>query len=143
MDPGDFGYDVLASLLYGLVGLVLMWIGWVVLDLLIPGNLADLICRDRRRDAGIVTASGTIAIAAIVTASIAASDDDLGEGLLETLAFGGIGTFLLAMAFIGVDRITPGSLGEILADEHDDLAMALVTSAALLGVGAIITAAIS
>lgn len=143
MDPGDLGYDLLAALLYGFVGLALMGVGWVVLDVLIPGKLADLICRDRRRDAGLVTASGTVAIAAIVTASIAASDDDLAEGLAETAGFGGIGILLLALAFVGIDRITPGSLGEILADEHDDVATALVTSAALLGVGAIIAAAVS
>jgi uncharacterized membrane protein YjfL (UPF0719 family) len=143
MDPGDVGYDLLAALLYGLVGLALMGLGWVVLDVLIPGNLADLICRQRRRDAGLVTAAGTISIAAIVTASIAASDDDLAEGLAETAAFGGIGLLLLALAFVGVDRITPGSLGEILADEHDDEPTALVTSAALLGVAAIIVAAVS
>ena len=32
MDPGDFGYDLLAALLYGFVGLALMGVGWVVLD---------------------------------------------------------------------------------------------------------------
>lgn len=143
MDPGDFGYDVLSALLYGLVGLVLMGAGWVVIDMLIPGKLADLILRDRRRDAGLVAAAGMLAISAIVTASIAASDDDLGEGLLETAAFGGVGILLLALAFVAVDRITPGSLGEVLADEHEDQAAAWVTAAALLGVGAIIAAAVS
>ena len=81
MDLGDLAYDLLAGLLYGFVGLALMGVGWAMLDLLIPGNLGDLVCRDRRRDAGIVAAAGMLSISAIVTAAIVASEGDLGEGL--------------------------------------------------------------
>ena len=143
MDLQDFAYDLLAGLLYGGVGIALMVAGFGVLDLLIPGSLGDLITKHRRRDAGVVAASGMLAVGAIVTSAIIASDDDLGEGLADTAGFGILGILLLAVAFIAVDRLTPGRLGEILADEHDDPGAAYVTAAALLGVGAIIAAAIS
>lgn len=143
MDVGDFAYDLLAGLLYGFVGLALMGVGWAVLDRLIPGRLGDLICRERRRDAGLVAAAGTLAIAAVVTSGIVASDGNLGEGLAETAGFGAVGIILIAVAFVGIDRITPGSLGEILADEHEDQPSAWVMSAALIGIGAIIAAAVS
>ena len=139
----DLAYDVLAGLLYGGVGIALMMAGFYVIDMLTPGRLGQLICVDRRKDVGIVVAAGMLANAAIVTAAIVASDDDLGEGLAESAAFGLAGLLLLAIAFAAVDRVTPGRLGEILADEHEDPAVAYITAASLLGVGAIIAAAIS
>lgn len=139
----DLAYDVLAGLLYGGVGILLMVAGFYVIDLLTPGKLGHLICVDRRRDVGIVVASGMLAVAAIVTSAILASDGDLGEGLAESAGFGLAGLVLLGVAFVAIDRITPGRLGEILADEHEDPAVAYVTAASLFGVGAIIAAAIS
>ena len=139
----DLGYDVLAGLLYGGVGLALMMAGFFVIDLLTPGRLGHALSVERRRDVGIVVAAGMLANAAIVTSAILASDGDLGEGLAETAGFGLAGLILLAVAFVAVDKITPGSLGEILTDEHEDPAVAYVTAASLLGLGAIIAAAIS
>ena len=143
MDLQDFAYDLLGGLAYGGLGIALMLAGFLLLDALTPGSLGHLICVDRRRDAGIVVACGFLAVGAIVTSAILASDDDLGEGLVEAAGFGAVGIALLAVAFVAVDRVMPGRLGEILADEHEDPAAAYVTGAALLGVGAMIAAAIS
>ena len=140
---GDLAYDVLAGLLYGFVGIALMMAGFAVIDLLTPGKLGDLIVVGRRRDVGIVVAAAMLAVGAIVTSAILASDGDLDRGLAETAGFGLAGIALLGVAFAAVDRVTPGRLGEILADEHEDPAVAYVTAASLLGVGAIIAAAIS
>jgi uncharacterized membrane protein YjfL (UPF0719 family) len=139
----DLGFDLLAGLLYGFVGIALMCAGFFVIDMLTPGKLGDLIVAHRRRDVGIVVASAMLAVGAIVTSAILASDDDLGQGLAESAGFGLIGIALLGVAFTAVDRITPGRLGDILADEHEDPAVAYVTAASLLGIGAIIAAAIS
>lgn len=139
----DLAYDVLSGLLYGGVGIALMTAGFYVIDLLTPGKLGQLIGVERRRDVGIVVAAGMIANAAIVASAIYASEGDLGEGLAESAAFGLAGLLLLGLAFATVDRITPGRLGDVLADEHEDPAVAYVTAASLLGVGAIIAAAIS
>jgi len=139
----DLGYDLLAGLLYGVVGLALMIAGFFVIDMLTPGKLGHVIMIERRRDIGMVVASATIAIGAIVTSAIIASDDDLGRGLAETAGFGAVGIVLLGLAYFVVDRLTPGHLGHILTDEHEDPAAAYVLSAALLGIGAIIAAAIS
>jgi uncharacterized membrane protein YjfL (UPF0719 family) len=143
MDIQDIAYDALAGLLYGVVGIALMMAGFAVIDLLTPGKLGDLIVKHRRRDVGIVAASAMLAVGAIVTSAILASDGDLERGLAETAAFGAVGIALLGLAFAAVDRITPGRLGDILADEHEDPAVAYVTGASLLAVGAIIAAAIS
>lgn len=139
----DLAYDVLSGLLYGGVGIALMMAGFYVIDLMTPGRLGQLIGVERRRDVGIVVAAAMIANAAIVASAIFASEGDLGEGLAESAAFGLAGLLLLAIAFAAVDRVTPGRLGDILTDEHEDPAVAYVTAASLLGVGAIIAAAIS
>ena len=143
MDISDLAYDAVACLLYGAVGIALMAAGFALIDLLTPGRLGELIVEHRRRDAGIVVACAMLAVGAIVTSAILASDGDLDRGLAETAAFGAVGIVLLGLAFAAVDRITPGRLGEILTDEHEDPAMAYVTGASLLAVGAIIAAAIS
>ena len=143
MDLQDLAYDALAGLLYGFVGITLMMAGFAVIDLLTPGRLGELIVHHRRRDVGIVAASAMLAVGAIVTSAILASDGELDRGLAETAAFGAVGIALLGIAFVAVDRITPGRLGEILTDEHEDPAVAYVTAASLLAVGAIIAAAIS
>ena len=140
---GDLGYDLLAGLLYGLVGIALMLAGFAVIDLLTPGKLGRLIMVERRRDVGIVVAAEMLAIGAIVTSAILASDDELDRGLAETAGFGAVGIVLLAAAFTVIDRLTPGNLGEILTDEHEDPAAAYVVAATLLAIGAIIAAAIS
>ena len=139
----DLAYDVLAGLLYGGVGIALMVAGFYVIDMLTPGRLGHLIAVERRRDVGIVVASAMLAVGAIVTSAILASDGDLDRGLAETAGFGLAGIALLGVAFAAVDRVTPGRLGDILADEHEDPAVAYVTAASLIGVGAIIAAAIS
>jgi len=143
VDLADFGLDLVAALLYGIVGVVLMTAGYGVLDLLIPGRLGELICRHRRRDVGIVVASGTLALGAIVTAAIFASEDQLGTGLAQTAGYGVIGIALLTLAFVVVDRLLPERLGEMLSDDVEDEPAAYVTGAMLLGVGAIIVGAIS
>ncbi|WP_205697655.1 DUF350 domain-containing protein [Conexibacter sp. SYSU D00693] len=143
MDLQDFAHDLLAGLLYGGVGIALMMAGFMVLDMLTPGKLAHLIVHDRRRDAGIVVAAGFLAVGAIVTSAILASEGDLDKGLAETAGFGAVGLILLAVAFVSLDRLMPAKLGEILADEHEDPAAAYVTGAALVAVGAMIAAAIS
>ena len=139
----DLARDTLAGFLYGILGIGLMVAGYLLIDLLTPGRLGQHIMVDRKRDVGIVAGSAMLAVATIVTSAILASDGDLDRGLAETAAFGTIGILLLGLAFAVIDRLTPGRLGHILTDEHEDPAAAYVAAAALFGIGAIIAAAIS
>ena len=139
----DLLEELAGGLLYGLVGIALLAVGFFVIDLLTPGKLGRLLTEERNRNAGIIVASGLLAIGLIVTSAIIASDGSLAEGLGEAAGFGLVGIVLLAVAFTVLDRLTPGKLGEILTDEHEDPAAAYVVAASLLAVGAIIAAAIS
>ena len=131
-----------AGLLYGLVGIVLLVIGFFVIDLLTPGKLGRLLCEDRNRNAGVLVASGLLAIGLIVTSAIIASEGDLAQGLGQSAGYGLVGIILLGVAFVVVDVITPGRLGEtVTGDEHEP--MVYVLAASLISVGGIVAAAIS
>ena len=134
--------ELAAGLLYGLVGIVLLVIGFFVIDLLTPGKLGRLLCEDRNRNAGILVASGLLAIGLIVTSAIIASDGDLAQGLGQSAGYGLVGIVLLGVAFVVVDMITPGRLGEtVTGDRHEP--MVYVLAASLISVGGIVAAAIS
>jgi uncharacterized membrane protein YjfL (UPF0719 family) len=139
----DLAFDVVSGLAYGLVGIALMLVGYWMLDLLTPGRLGDLLCRQRRKDAGMIVGAAMLGIGLIVTVAIVTAGGDLGRGLAESVGFGLSGILLMGVAFIAIDRVTPGSLGEIIADEHEDPPVAWFTSASLISVAGIISAAIS
>ena len=130
----DLAGDIAAGLAYCGVGLVLLAVGFFVIDVLIPGNLADLIYRERNFNAAVTVASGLVAILT--------SENTLGEGLASTAVFGVLGILLLAIAFKLVDLVTPGELGEICSDPEHQPAV-WVTVATQLALGAVVAAAIS
>ena len=138
----DLTTELAAGLLYGVVGIALLALGFRMIDLLTPGHLGRQLCEDRNRNAGVITSAAMLAIGIIVTSAIIASDGDLAKGLGQSAGFGLVGIALLGVAFVVVDLLTPGKLGEILmGDEHEP--MVYVTGAALVSVGGIVAAAIS
>ena len=142
----DYWEDLLTELgsgmLYGLVGIVLLALGFKMMDALTPGHLGRQLCEDRNRNAGIIVSAAMLAIGIIVTSAIIASDGDLEKGLGQSAGFGLLGIGLLGVAFVVIDLLTPGKLGDILmGDEHEP--MVYVTGAALLSIGGIVAAAIS
>jgi len=142
MDLSQFANDVAAGVLFGLLGLALLALGFAVIDLLTPGNLGRLIVAEHNLGASLVTGAALLAVGGIVATSIATSDDDLGTGLLETAAFGVLGVALQGAAYGLLEIATPGRLGEAWTHEGE-LPAALTTAAALLAVGGIVAAAIA
>jgi uncharacterized membrane protein YjfL (UPF0719 family) len=138
----DLATQLADGLLYGVVGIALLALGYRMIDLLTPGHLGRQLCEDRNRNAGVITSAAMLAIGIIVTSAIISSDGDLAKGLGQSAGFGLVGIALLGVAFVVVDLLTPGKLGDILmGDEHEP--MVYVTGAALLSVGGIVAAAIS
>ena len=138
----DFFTEIASGFLYGAVGVALLAAGFLMLDLLTPGKLGALICEERNRSAGIITGAGLLAVGAVVTTSIASADGSLGEGLAETAGYGGVGVVMLGVAFVVIDVITPGKLGDVVHADGEQ-PIAYVIAAALLAAGAIVAAAIS
>jgi uncharacterized membrane protein YjfL (UPF0719 family) len=126
---------------YGLVGLVLMALGFVLVDVLTPGNLREQVWVQRNRNAAILLASNLLGVGIIVATAIAASQGDWAEGLLSTAAYGILGLVLMGVSFIVLDLFTPGKLGEMMVHEDPHPAV-YVSAASHLAVSAIVAVAI-
>ena len=138
----DLAEGLLSGVGYGLVGMVLLVVGYRVLDALIPGDLRGLIYTERNTNAALVVSSALVALAAILTTAIVTSDDRFVEGIADTVGYGLLGVAMLALPFVVADRLTPGNLGVICTEEERHPAV-YVTVAFHLAVGAIVAAAIS
>jgi uncharacterized membrane protein YjfL (UPF0719 family) len=128
---------------YSLVGIVLLGVGFFTLDLLTPGRLARHIWEERSVNAGIVLSGGFLGLGAIVfTAIWTNAAGGFGDALLWTVVFGLAGVLLQAVAFVVLDLLTPGRLGEVvcLVPFHP---ASLVTASSQLAVSAIIVASIA
>ncbi|MEV4491057.1 DUF350 domain-containing protein [Micromonospora coxensis] len=134
--------DLLVTLAYGVVGVVLMAVGYALVDIATPGKLHELIWTERNRNAALLLASNLAGVGIIVVAAIAASADDFVVGLVGASAYGLLGLVIMAAAFLLLDAATPGRLGEILVDPEPHPAV-WVSAVVHLATGAIIAAAIS
>lgn len=134
--------DLLVTLAYGVVGVALMAVGYVLVDVATPGKLHELIWVARNRNAALLLASNLAGVGTIVVAAIAASADDFVLGLVGAAAYGILGLVIMAAAFLLLDMATPGRLGEILVDPEPHPAV-WVSAVVHLATGAIIAAAIS
>ena len=137
----DLGTDLAITLAYGGVGLLLMTLGYVLVDVATPGSLRELIWVQRNRNAALLLGSNLIGVGVIVVAAIVASADDFGLGILSALGYGVLGLGLMAGAFVLLDVATPGRLGELLVDPEPHPAVG-VTAVVHVATGAIIAAAI-
>ena len=138
----DLADGLLGGLAYGGLGLLLLALGYLAVDVVTPGRLSHLIYAERNANAAIVVSAGLIGIAAIVTTAIVTSADALGEGLANVAGYGALGIVLQMVAFVVLDRLTPGDLGVLVTDPERHPAV-WVTAAMHLAVGAIVAAAIS
>lgn len=134
--------QLLAGLVYGLIGLALLALGYVVLDVVIPGKLGELVYVERNANAALVVASGLIAIGLIVAVAIIAADDAFARGVATATGYGLLGVLLLGVSFVVIDKLTPGDLGAMVADPQPHPAI-YITIAAQLAIGGIVAAAIS
>jgi uncharacterized membrane protein YjfL (UPF0719 family) len=135
---------VLASIGYAVaytgVGIVLLTLGFAVLDLLTPGRLGRHIHEERSVNAGLVLATGFLGQGAVVFAAIwTNATSGFGEALLYTVVFGVLGVLLQAVAFVVLDLITPGKLGGHVTEVAFHPA-SLVLAAVQLSVAAIVVA---
>lgn len=130
------------SVVFGLVGIGLMAVGFVVVDLLVPGRLRELIWADRNTNAATLLAANQLGIAAIVFTAVITSYGEFGKGLLSTVLFGLIGIGLMAGAFYVLDWLTPGKLGALIAESEPHPA-ARVVAATHFGAAVIVCACIS
>lgn len=130
-----------AVLSYAISGLILMLIGYGVVDLLTPGKLHELLWVEHSKNASILVAASLFGVSIIVATAIRASADDLVWGLISTLVYGLIGIILMALSFLLIDLLTPGKLGDMVHMEKVHPAV-WVNASAHLGISLIMASSI-
>lgn len=110
------GRGALAIVAYATLGVLLLIIGFYVLDLAIPGKLRDVIKRERNPNAILLTTSGVVALGLIVSASIWSSGGALHEGLLATLVFGLVAIAVQTVAMLLFDMVAGISIRELVKE---------------------------
>ena len=134
--------ELVATVAFAGVGIVLLALGYLVVDLLTPGHLGRHVFVDHRRDAALVLAANLLALGGIVATAIYTAEGSTWYALGETAAFGLVGVALLGVAFVVLDRLTPGHLGQIVTDDSDDPAV-WVVAASQLAIGLVVMASLT
>lgn len=134
--------ETLTTLAFAGLGFILLAGGYLMLDLLTPGRLGRLVFTEHRRDAAIVTAANLLSLGAIIATAIYTAEASTLHTLAETATFGLLGIGMLGLAFLILDLLTPGKLGETITDEHDDPAV-WVIAASQLAVALIVIASLT
>ncbi|GAA2603277.1 DUF350 domain-containing protein [Actinomadura fulvescens] len=132
-----------ATLAYGALGIALMALGYLVVEVTTPGRLGHQIWNEGNRGAALLLSAKLLGVGAIVTTAIVTSDDDLGQGLIDTTVFGLLGIVLMVIAFYLLDLSTPGKLGATLVEGTAIHPAGWVVAAADVAVAAIVAGAVS
>ena len=134
--------SVVSTVLYFLVGIVVLVAGFAMVDALTPGKLRRQVFVERRPNAVVITAAMDVSLALVIVAAIKASSDQLGQGLLDTLVYGLVGVALQGIALAILEAVVPGRLrGFIDAEEFHPASIA--AAVVLLVVGGINAVALS
>lgn len=134
--------QMLHASIYAGLGLVVLYLGWLAYDLLIPGKLGTILAEGKNLGVGLFTAAGQLGLGAIVFTAIWTNGGGLGTGLGWTVAFGALGVVLQVVAFLVLDAVTPGKLTDIL-NRAGMPPLALTAAANQLAVAAIVCASIA
>ena len=141
--PGFFsliGQGIGAILLYAVLGVLLMLLGFYAVDLSTPGKLSRLV-REGLPNAVVVTAAGMVSMAFIVVVAIYTSSGALLEGLLVSLIFGLIGMLAQVGGVRLVEWVTGIDIGAVLAAERVR-PQVFVVAAAHVALGLVVAVAI-
>lgn len=137
---GVIGAGVGAILLYALLGLLLILIGFWAVDLTTPGPLNRMV-RAGNPGSVLVTASGMLGMALVIITAISVSSGTLLEGLLQTLIFGLVGIITQVIAVRILEWVTGIDVGAVLTSERL-LPQAWVIAAAQIAIGTVVAVAI-
>ncbi|MEV6065622.1 DUF350 domain-containing protein [Nocardia sp. NPDC052001] len=136
----SLGRGVGAILLYALIGLALMLIGFYAVDLTTPGNLRHMVAQGLP-NAVIVSAAGMLSMAFIVVLAIYAQAGKLSEGLIAALIYGLVGIVAQVISVRVIEAVLGIDIGEVLKSPTFSTE-ALVVAAAHFALGLVVAVAI-
>lgn len=130
------------TILYFLVGMGVLVVGFYMVDFLTPGKLRQLVFIDRRPNAVVVAGAMYIALTTVIITAITTSYSQLGQGLIGVAVYGLMGVILLGLALLTMHLLIPGNFHEHVDEptlHPGSFAVALI----LLAVGGVTAAAVS
>lgn len=134
------GKGVGAIVLYAILGVGLVLVGFYAVDLTTPGKLNDLV-RAGAPNAVAVTAAGMVSMALIIVTAIWVSGGRLAEGLLNALIYGLVGIVVQVAGVRLLEWVTGIDIGRVLrADQYTP--SVLVVCGAHLALGLVVAVAI-
>jgi uncharacterized membrane protein YjfL (UPF0719 family) len=133
---------VVATILYFVVGMAVLIIGFFMVDVLTPGKLRELVFVDRRPNAVVITCAMYIALATVIISAIVNSYSQLGQGLVGVAIYGLMGVILLGVALLTLHLVIPGNFHEHI-DEPELHPASFAVALMLLAVGGVTAAAVS
>lgn len=134
--------NVVAAILYFVVGATVLTAGFLMADALTPGNLRRLVFVERRPNAVAVASGMYAALAIVVCSAIVASSAQLGQGLVDAAVYGLVGVALQGVALVVLEWVVPGRFRDLITEERLHPA-AIATAVTLLAVGGVNAAALS
>jgi Domain of Unknown Function (DUF350) len=133
---------VVSTILYFLVGMGVLLVGFYMVDVLTPGKLRQLVFIDRRPNAVVVACAMYVALTTVIISAIVNSYSQLGQGLAGVAVYGLMGVVLLGIALLAVHVLIPGNFHEHV-DEPALHPGSFAVAAMLLAVGGVTAAAVS
>ena len=134
--------NVVAAILYFLVGIAVLVAGFLMVDLLTPGNLRRMVFVEHRPNAVAVASGMYAALAIVIVTAILASSNELGQGLVDAAVYGVLGVALQGLALVVLEVAVPGRFRDLIGDEQLHPG-AIATAVTLLAVGGVNAAALS
>lgn len=135
-------HGVVATVLYFLVGAAVLVAGFLMVNLLTPGDLRRLVFIDRRPNAVVLAATMYVALAIVTIAAIYASSNQLAQGLIGVAVYGIVGVALQGVALVILEIAVPGRFREHI-DAPALHPAVFATAVTLLAVAGVIAAALS
>jgi uncharacterized membrane protein YjfL (UPF0719 family) len=133
---------LVAAILYFVVGMAVLVVGYLMVDVLTPGKLRQMVFVDRRPNAVVLASSMYTALTTVIITAITTSYSQLGQGLVGVAVYGFMGVVLLAIALLTMHVVIPGDFHEHVDDPNLHPA-SFAVAVILLAVGGVTAAAIS
>lgn len=120
--------------------IVLMGLGFGVVDILTPGNLREQVSENL--NAGLLVGGKLVAVGIIVFSAIWTAPDELDVGLVEAILYSLLGLITSGIMFLVVDLVLPVRLRHLVNEEKFDPATCVAVGAEI-GLALVIAAAIA
>jgi uncharacterized membrane protein YjfL (UPF0719 family) len=134
------GAGVGSIVLYAILGVALVLVGFYAVDVTTPGKLNELV-RAGAPNAVAVTAAGMVSMALIIVTAIWVASGRLSEGLLNALVYGLVGIVVQVAGVRLLEWVTGIDIGQVLrADQYTP--SVLVVCGAHLALGLVVAVAI-